>query len=105
MKDDQRFRHIFLMLDSDQAGERENALGRLHALRSKTDWPSFRSILESFEGKIPDASEAQRKLRAENAELRAQNARLRDKITQTRDLFELREAAMSRPSGMRPRSR
>jgi len=93
VNDDQRFRQIFLMLDSDQAGERESALGRLHALRSQAHWPSFGEVLEASESR---ASEGEIRLATENAELRAQNERLRSKITRSMDLFE---AAVIPPPG------
>lgn len=43
---DGRFRQIFLLLDSDQEGERIAALDRLHALGKLNGWPRFADILD-----------------------------------------------------------
>jgi hypothetical protein len=91
-----QFSQIFALLDSEQPGEREAALGKLHALRVKMGWPSFGDVLrklestvtpEQFEAVERDLVQCKRTLdeRAEdNADLARRNAALSARIASLR---------------------
>jgi hypothetical protein len=54
MTPEEKKRHgdLIGLLDSDQVGERETALGKNHALRSKTGWPGFADLWNRAENAV-----------------------------------------------------
>ncbi len=91
------FRALFAQLDSDQPGEREAALGKIHSLRDKMGWPRFVDLrdvaqqLEEAEQNLKNAEQNREQWQqahtakvAENAVLARRNAALVARIAALR---------------------
>jgi len=81
------FWNLFAQLDSDQPGEREAALGKIHSLREKMAWPRFVDLRGVTPEQLKEAEQNREQWQqahaarvAENAVLARRNAALLARI-------------------------
>jgi hypothetical protein len=86
---DQKFRQIFLLLDSDHRGEREAALERIYTLRRLNGWPMFKDMLDGQE-KITTVT-----IDTVNPAAQAEIARLRGELAQASSEIAALKAAVA----------